>query len=471
MSLLAVEQLDARHGLLKAVRDVDLRVAEGEILALVGANGAGKTTLLRTIAGAHRPAGGRIVFDGKDVTALRAHQRVALGIALVPEGRRLFAGLTVEENLRVGGDAGRAGPWNIEALLEVFPMLKARLKTPAGLLSGGEQQATSIGRAMMTNPKLLLLDEVSLGLAPLAIDSLYRSLTALFSSGTALVLVEQNLSRVLGVATRICCMLEGRIVLERDAKLATRAQITEAYFGLRRDSFRGNAAVIWLDQIIQGTLLGGYYALIACGLSLMFGVMRIINLAHGDFAILGVFAVWLLVTQTGISPFPALLAVIPLMGLLGWALQHWVFERSLRAGPLVPLLATFGLAIVIENLLFEVFSADTRSLAPEIGDLAFSSWTLTDQIYVGHLAVLIFVVAVILLVGLQLFLKWTALGRAIRATAEDPDTAELVRRELARRLRDGRRDRGRDHGDCGHLPRHAGDFRSVFRARATDFRL
>ena len=238
MSLLAVEQLDARHGLLKAVRNVDLRVAEGEILALVGANGAGKTTLLRTVAGAHRPASGRIMFDGRDVTALRAHQRVALGIALVPEGRRLFAGLTVEENLRVAGDAGRAGQWNIEALLEVFPMLKARLKTQAGLLSGGEQQATSIGRAMMTNPRLLLLDEISLGLAPLAIDNLYRSLTALFSSGTALVIVEQNLNRVLGVATRICCMLEGRIVLERETKLATRQQITEAYFGLRQDTCR-----------------------------------------------------------------------------------------------------------------------------------------------------------------------------------------------------------------------------------------
>jgi branched-chain amino acid transport system ATP-binding protein len=219
------------------VRNVDLRLAEGEILALVGANGAGKTTLLRTVAGVHRPASGRIMFDGRDVTALRAHQRVALGIALVPEGRRLFAGLTVEENLRVAGDAGRAGHWNIEALLEVFPMLKARLRTQAGLLSGGEQQATSIGRAMMTNPRLLLLDEISLGLAPLAIDNLYRSLTALFSSGTALVIVEQNLNRVLGVATRICCMLEGRIVLERETQLATRQQITEAYFGLRQDTF------------------------------------------------------------------------------------------------------------------------------------------------------------------------------------------------------------------------------------------
>jgi branched-chain amino acid transport system permease protein len=184
--------------------------------------------------------------------------------------------------------------------------------------------------------------------------------------------------------------------------------------------------VIWANQIIQGVLLGGYYALIACGLSLMFGVMRIINLAHGDFAILGVFAVWLIAAQAGISPFYALFAALPLMALLGWALQHWVFDRTLRAGALVPLLATFGLAIVIENLLFEGFGADTRSLAPDIGDLAFDSWTITGQIYVGHLAVLVFAVAVVLLVGLQLFLKWTVLGRAIRATAEDPDTAELV---------------------------------------------
>jgi branched-chain amino acid transport system ATP-binding protein len=238
MSLLSVERLDARHGLLQAVRNIDLAAGEGEIVALVGANGAGKTTLLRTIAGAHRPFAGRIIFDGRDVTPMRAHERVALGIALVPEGRRLFAGLTVEENLRVAGDAGRSGAWNIEVLLSTFPMLKARLKTPAGLLSGGEQQATAIGRAMMTNPRLLLLDEVSLGLAPLAVDNLYRSLTTLFASGTTLIVVEQNLSRVLGVATHVCCMLEGRIVLECDAKEATREQITDAYFGLRDETRR-----------------------------------------------------------------------------------------------------------------------------------------------------------------------------------------------------------------------------------------
>ncbi|MGH6988610.1 MAG: branched-chain amino acid ABC transporter permease [Stellaceae bacterium] len=183
---------------------------------------------------------------------------------------------------------------------------------------------------------------------------------------------------------------------------------------------------LWVNQIIQGILLGGYYALLACGLSLLFGVMRIINLAHGDLAVLSAFLIWLIVSATGISPFLALAAVIPVMALVGWALQRFMLERSLKAGMLVPLLSTFGLAIVIENLLFAGFGADTRSLAPAIGDLSFSSWTITSQIYLGQFPVLVFVVAVALLGGLQLFMKRTQLGRAIRATAEDPDTAELV---------------------------------------------
>ncbi|MGE5130702.1 MAG: branched-chain amino acid ABC transporter permease [Sphingomonadaceae bacterium] len=184
--------------------------------------------------------------------------------------------------------------------------------------------------------------------------------------------------------------------------------------------------MIWLNQIIQGVLLGGYYALIACGLSFMFGVMRIINLAHGDLAVLGAFLVWAIVEHSGMSPFLALAIVVPVMGALGWLLQRVMLERSLRAGALVPLLTTFGLGIVIQNLLFAQFGADTRSLAPAIGDLAYDSWSFGSQIYVGQLAGLIFVVAVALLGGLQLFLARTPLGRAIRATAEDPDTAELV---------------------------------------------
>jgi branched-chain amino acid transport system permease protein len=184
--------------------------------------------------------------------------------------------------------------------------------------------------------------------------------------------------------------------------------------------------VLWVNQVLQGVLLGGYYALIACGLSFMFGVMRVINLAHGSIAILAAYVVWSLAEGLEISPFLALLVVMPIMALSGWLLQRAVLERGLRSGQLVPLLSTFGLAVVIDNLLFEKYGADTRSLAPNVGDLAFESWNLTDDIAVGQLAVLTFAVAVLLLGGLHLFLERTPLGRAIRATTEDPDTAELV---------------------------------------------
>jgi branched-chain amino acid transport system ATP-binding protein len=234
VTLLAVESLDVRHGFLRAVRDVTLDVAKGETLAIVGANGAGKTTLLRAIAGAHKPSAGRISFDGAEITTVSPHRRVKLGIALVPEGRRLFTGMTVEENLLVARRRGRPGPWNVESVLEVFPLLAPRRKARAANLSGGEQQATAIGRALMTNPRLLLLDEASLGLAPAVVDGVYRSLRTLIEGGATIVLVEQDLTRALSVATRVVCLLEGQIVVDGPAKEMTRERIVEAYFGLRR---------------------------------------------------------------------------------------------------------------------------------------------------------------------------------------------------------------------------------------------
>ena len=233
-ALLEVASLDARHGLLQAVRQVSFEVSEGETLALVGANGAGKTTLLRAIAGAHRPAGGRIVFDGRDITRLPAHRRVKLGIALVPEGRRLFPNLTVEENLKVAGGAGRRGSWGLPEVFDAFPLLRPHRHKRAASLSGGEQQATAIGRALMTNPRLLLLDEVSLGLAPLVVDGVYNSLAQLIEGGATIVLVEQDLGRAMRVSDRVACMLEGRIVLDGQPGQLTREQVTNAYFGLRR---------------------------------------------------------------------------------------------------------------------------------------------------------------------------------------------------------------------------------------------
>jgi branched-chain amino acid transport system ATP-binding protein len=234
MTALRISNLNVRHGLLNAVRDVSLNIADGEVLALVGANGAGKTTLLRSIAGAHLPASGTIFLGETDVTNVPAHQRVGMGIALVPEGRRLFAQMTVEENLVIGRVAGRTGTWNVDKVMEAFPNLVKRFKAKAGTLSGGEQQATAIGRALMSNPDVLLLDEVSLGLAPLVVDQVYESLRGLMNAGTTIVLVEQDLSRALAVASRVVCMLEGSIVLDGPAAETPRERITDAYFGLHR---------------------------------------------------------------------------------------------------------------------------------------------------------------------------------------------------------------------------------------------
>ncbi|CAN7621163.1 ABC transporter ATP-binding protein [Mesorhizobium caraganae] len=236
MSLLAIENLVVRHGLLQAVRGVSFAIERGETLALVGANGAGKTTLLRAIAGAHQPTAGRVLLDGADITGVPSHKRVGMGVALVPEGRKLFVQMTVEENLLLGKTAGRPGDWSVERVLDTFPNLKPRRHAKTGHLSGGEQQATAIGRALMSNPELLLLDEVSLGLSPLVVDRVYASLQGLISSGTTIILVEQDLNRALSVSDKVICMLEGRVALEGPSKGMSRDEVTKAYFGLHRKS-------------------------------------------------------------------------------------------------------------------------------------------------------------------------------------------------------------------------------------------
>ena len=233
MSVLSVEALELRHGLLEAVRDFSLSISDGETVALVGANGAGKTTLLRAIAGAHRASSGTITFDGVEVTRVPAYRRVQRGIALVPEGRRLFPALTVEENLLVAAQRRRGGRWTVETAIEAFPMLARLRHQRAATLSGGEQQATAIARALITNPRLLLLDEVSLGLAPQAVDAVYESLATVIAEGATIVVVEQDLTRAMGVADRLVCLLEGRLVLEGSSDELSREQITDAYFGLR----------------------------------------------------------------------------------------------------------------------------------------------------------------------------------------------------------------------------------------------
>ncbi|MHB1342823.1 MAG: branched-chain amino acid ABC transporter permease [Thermoleophilia bacterium] len=182
----------------------------------------------------------------------------------------------------------------------------------------------------------------------------------------------------------------------------------------------------YANAVIQGVMLGGFYALLACGLSLLFGVMRIINLAHGSLAVLGAFLAWYAADRTGWSPFIIVWPILVVMFGVGWALQRGLLERSLRAGVLIPLLTTFGLAVVIDNVLLVVFSPDSRSLGGQAGWLTTAGWRLSSHFNVSALGVTILVVAVVVLVGLQIFLARTKLGRDMRATAQDPDTAELV---------------------------------------------
>jgi branched-chain amino acid transport system permease protein len=182
----------------------------------------------------------------------------------------------------------------------------------------------------------------------------------------------------------------------------------------------------WINAVVQGLFLGGLYALFACGLSLMFGVMRIINLAHGDISILGAFLVWEIATQAHVSPFIALIPALPVMLVLGYLLQRTVLARSLRSGALTPLLTTFGLAIVIQNAMLQIFSPDVRSLGSSAGSISTGSWRLTSQLSVPYLGVLILAVAIVILGGLQFTLQRTGFGREMRATAQDPDTAALV---------------------------------------------
>ena len=230
--LLEVRDLTVHHGQLRALDAISLEVFPGEVYAIIGANGAGKSTLLRTIAGLHHPSAGAILFDGADVTGLRPERRAGQGIVMVPEGRRLFESLSVEENLQVGATYARPGPWNIERVYETFGWLRERRRQLAAQLSGGEQQTVAIGRALVANPRVLLLDELSLGLAPVVVQRIYGMLPEILATGLTVLLVEQDVSQALRVASHIHCLLEGRTTLEGRPAGVTADQVEAAYFGL-----------------------------------------------------------------------------------------------------------------------------------------------------------------------------------------------------------------------------------------------
>ena len=232
MPLLETRKLTAFYGDFQALYGIDTTLHEGETIAIIGANGAGKSTFLKAIAGlVRRPADG-VLLDGEPIGAKTAADIVKRGVALVPEGRRLFHSLTVEENLMVGGYGRKlTGPWSLDRVYSLFPVLRNRRAASAPILSGGQQQMAAIGRALMSNPRVLLCDEISLGLAPIVIADIYAALPQIKAEGTSVVLVEQDIVQAMKVADRIYCFQEGRLSLSGRPRELTREEIHRAYFG------------------------------------------------------------------------------------------------------------------------------------------------------------------------------------------------------------------------------------------------
>jgi len=232
MTLLETRGRTARYGDFQALFGVDIALAQGQTVAIIGANGAGKTTLMCSVSGVLRNAPDQVLFDGRAVGALPADEITRLGIAMVPEGRRLFPSLSIEENLLIGAYGRRAaGHWWLQTVYALFPILRERRLSPGTALSGGQQQMVAIGRALMSNPRVLLCDEISLGLAPVMIRDIYAALPQIKATGASVVLVEQDIGQAMKVADHVYCMMEGRVTLSGAPATLSREAIHDAYFG------------------------------------------------------------------------------------------------------------------------------------------------------------------------------------------------------------------------------------------------
>lgn len=230
--IVETQALTAFYGDAQALFGIDFRLMPGEVVAIIGANGAGKSTFLKSLTGLVKVPGDSVRFGGEAIGSRPPGETVRRGLAMVPEGRRLFPSLSVEENLLMGGFARRKGPWTLERLFGMFPILKDKRRSPAGALSGGQQQMVSIGRALMSNPSVLLCDELSLGLAPIIVKDIYDALPTLTAEGMSLIVVEQDVVLAQRVSQRVVCFQEGRVSLEGPSAELTHAQISAAYFGV-----------------------------------------------------------------------------------------------------------------------------------------------------------------------------------------------------------------------------------------------
>ena len=424
--MLEIRDLEAAYGDIRVLTGVTLTVGPGEIVALLGPNGAGKSTLLNSIAGLLRPRAGAVTFEGEDLGRLHAHLIVDRGVALVPEGRRLFGGMTVEENLELGAFASRARAAKAAGLQRVFalfPDLRERRRQLVRALSGGQQQMVAVGRALMTNPKLLMLDEPSLGIAPRLVRAIMDALAEINRSGRR---------RLPGRAERA-----GR-PRPRPPRLRAGVRPHRAPGPGRRPAARsaraprlsgpaGGAGVsVLAQQLLLGLLIGGLYGLAAAGLSLVFGVLKVLDVAHGELIMLGGYMAFFVVALVGLDPFVSLVLVIPLSLLLGVALYWGLFGFVVRADEETrvknSLLIGFGLALALHALAVRLWTADERSIITPYGGTVLSVGGLSIPV----VRLVSLAIAFALIGGLHLLLARWRWGKAIRATAEDWQAALLT---------------------------------------------
>ena len=423
--LLAVSGLVVRYGAVTAVREVDLQVDEGEIVSIVGPNGAGKTSLILTVAGIIAPAAGTVIFAGRTLGGIALEDVVAQGIALVPEGRHIFASLTVMENLLLGATVrrdSRAVAADLDRFFAMFPILAERRRQPAGQLSGGEQQQLAIARALLSRPRLLMLDEPSLGLAPMVVDQIYALLATIRTQGMTILLVEQNAERVFGICQPRLCD-ERRKVCSRRRRSRNQKPSALRRRLFRRAHARGGKRTV-MERLVQiladAVSVGSLYALTALGIGLIFGVMRLINFAHGE---LITFAAYTLLALFG-QPVPIMIfGGIAVAVVLALVTERAAFRPLRNADPTTLLISSFAVSFFLQKLLILVVGSRLKGLdfLPELGrQIEFAG------IRLQLLQIVTIIVGIVLLAALTWFLKATRLGLHMRAAAEDFRMARVL---------------------------------------------
>ena len=423
--LLEVSGLVVRYGAVTAVRGIDLTIGEGEIISIVGPNGAGKTSLVSAVAGIVPPAAGSIVFAGKSLAGIALEDVVAQGIALVPEGRHIFASLTVTENLMLGAtvradaDGVRA---DLDRSFEMFPILGARRRQPAGQLSGGEQQQLAIARALISRPRLLMLDEPSLGLAPTVVDQVYVLLRTVREQGVTILLIEQNAERVFGLADRVHVMSGGEFGLSGTAaEIKADRRFRCGLF--RRPHARGGGRALmehFVQTLVDAVSVGSLYALTALGIGLIFGVMRLINFAHGE---LITFAAYALLALFGLPVPVMLLGAIVVAVVLALITERAAFRPLRSADPTTLLISSFAVSFFLQKLLILVVGSRLKGLdfLPALGRQVELVGVRLQLLQIATI-----LVSAVLLVALTWFLRSTRLGLQMRAAAEDFRMARVL---------------------------------------------